>query len=239
MIRQTKKSSTYRYLAVMSVLLLSLSACNQLLPRDDYNDPLPEDNLYYNTSTGTLTFQAVFNAANATAGTWHLIVNKGGSMANMSMFTTGVSPHQFYQGLLKLGAVAGNNVTGANSGDQDTYTKGSVLEVSITWSGAVKQYPLNEFLQEKIPAGSETQQLLGLEIAFGGNRATEDTASPLSDSTGCIMCLYSCPAGVSSNDKADNFQLATLDGGAWRYFANPSVVPEDGTPVTITVKVVQ
>ena len=155
------------------------------------------------------------------------------------MFTTGVSPHQFYQGLLKLGATPGNNVTGDNYEDQSTYTEGSLLEVSITWSGAVKKYPLDEFLQETIPEGSETQAKLGLDIRFGGNRATEDTASPPSDSTGCVMCLYSCPAGVSSNAKANNYQLATLDGGAWRYFANPSVAPLDGTPVTITVKVVK
>lgn len=239
MIRQTKKVSTYCYLAVMSVLLLSLSACNQLLPDDDYNDPLSHDNLYYDSSAGTLTFQAVFHAAPATAGTWHLIIHKDGSNKDNCFFTTGVSPHQFYQGLLKLGATAGDNLTGDNYTDQNAYTEGSALEVSITWNGAVKKYPLDEFLKEEIPAGSATQEKVGLEMRFSGNRSTEYTASPPSDTTGCLMCLYSCPAGVSSNAKANNYQLATLDGGMWRYFANPSVVPADGTPVTITVKVIK
>jgi hypothetical protein len=236
MIRQTKKGLPYFLVLLM---FLSLTACNQLLPDDDYNDPLSHDNLYYDTNAGTLTFQAVYHAAPATDGTWHFIVHKDASNKDISMFTTGVSPHQFYQGLLKLGASAGNNVTGANYEEQGTYTQGSALEVSITWSGAVKKYALDEFLQEKIPSGSETQSKVGLEVRFAGNRATEDTASPASDSTGCLMCLYSCPAGVSSNAKANNFQLATLDGGAWRYYANTSVAPQDNTVVTITVKVVK
>jgi len=229
----------YFSMVLVTFVLLGLCACKKQVPDDTYADPLSHDTLYYDTLTNTLTFNAVYNSAPATAGSWHLIAHKegkaGGSTA--TPFSTGVSPHQFYQGLLLLKAVAGNNVTMANMGSEGTFTQGTVLDVSITWSGAAKTYALSEFMEEVIPDNSTLNEKLGQEIRFGGNRATEPTSPQLSDGTGCVICQYSCAIGVASGAKDDQYIMVNHDHGKFRYFANPDVVPEDGTVCTITVKV--
>ena len=234
----TKK---YFSMVLVTFLLVGLCACKKQVPSDTYDtdtDNLTTGTLYYSKAAGTLTFSAVFHAKPATDGTWHFIVNKQGAMASMSIFTTDVSPHQFYKGLKLLSATDGENVTPTNLGDNGTFTQGSVVDVTITWNGAAKKYTLDELLDEKIPDNSTLQEKLGIEMRFGGNRANEATVAPPSNITGCLMCLYSCAAGVTSNAMADLYIKTNKDDGAFRYFGS-DLVPADGTVVTITVKVVK
>jgi len=226
----------YFSMTLVLIAMLGLNACKQQFPDDSYADPFSHDTLYYNKSSKTLTFTAVYNSMAATMGTWHCIVHKDGTMASMAPFTTGVSPHQYFQALKTLGATDGENVTSANLSSEGTFTEGSVVEVKVTWKGAAKTYALSEIIEEKIPTASTVQNALGLEMRFGGNRANEATAAPPSNTTGCLMCFYSCAAGVTSNAKADRYILANKDSGAYRYFAS-NLAPADGTTVTITVTV--
>lgn len=228
-------------MVLVMFVLLGLSACKQEVPDDSYADPLSHDTLYYDTATSMLTFSAVYNSASATSGSWHLIVHKDGAAGGSTVtpFSTGVSPHQFYQGLLLLGAEAGDNVTPENMALEGIFTEGSLLEITITWDGAAKTYEYSELFEEHIPYNSTLQEELGMEIRFGGRRSNEDTESPPSDKTGCLICQYACPTGVASSAKADSYIRVNHDGNAYRYFANPDVVPADGTVCTINVKVVK
>ena len=232
----TKK---YFSMVLVSFMLLGLCACKQKLPTDTYLDPLTEGTLYYNKATKTLQFNAIFNAKPATDGAWHLIAHKDGKAGGSAVtpFSTDVTPHQFYQGLLLLGAEAGNNVTITNMGDEGVFTQGSVLDISITWDGAGRKYALSEFMNEEIPDNSTLNEELSQEIRFGGNRATEPTSPQLSDGTGCVICQYTCPIGVASGAKADQYIMKNHDHGKYRYLANAAVVPDDKTVCTITVKV--
>jgi len=233
MSKQHNNSRMIFSVVALFILAASLHSC--------YNDPFTQGDLQIDIENKTLAFEAIFNEAPSTQGTWHFIVHKDGTYGSSDkcIFSTGVSPHQIYTALKKLGAEDGNNVTPDNIGAEDLFTEGSVIEISITWDDAPKTYLLTEFLEERVPPEAELQEYVGIEIRFGGNRTNEDVTDPPSDTTGCLCCLYSCKAGVTSNAKANLYLLEhdSPEGNIYRYYDSPDVVPPDGTTATIIIKV--
>jgi hypothetical protein len=180
----------------------------------------------------TISFDAVIDRGVADAGSWHLIVYEFGSNSANTFFRTGVTPEAVYDALISLGAVAGNNLNSANYTDPVAMTEGDGIDITVTWAGAGQEYGLDELLLEDsaLPGGGP----YGIDIRFGGNYLGVPGTNP-SDESGCVACLYSCPAGISSNSRA-NAYLHGLDG-AWRYRANPAMAPPDGTQVRIKMAV--
>ena len=96
--------------------------------------------------------------------------------------------------------------------------EGDALDVSFQFDGNDKIFTLDE-----VVADSSGQPI---DIRFGGNYEFQENAG-----TGCISCLLSCPAGITSNhthkigdDEKENFTL----------MLNKDNVPADKTPVIIT-----
>ena len=111
------------------------------------------------------------------------VVFKDGKMADKALLRAYVSPLEFHDALLTIGAKPGNNL---NEGGKGKYIEGDPLDVTVTWPGLNKEIPLKDFLTD---SGGK-----GVEIKFGGNRTKS-----ASENSGCIMCLESCWVGITSN----------------------------------------
>jgi len=184
------------------------------------------------TANSELRLAATFHRKVAEAGTWHLLVHERGDMADLACFTTNVTPLLFYEKLRAIGIEAEDVVDCGAMGDLDAATEGDVLEYSFEWEGSGRRVALDELFDEVVPADTAAQ--LGLEMRFGGNHEGEDAEHPPSHRSGCLACLYTCCAGVTSNRRA-NLALLRRENGEHRYRVLPEVGPPDGAVVTVFV----
>jgi len=111
------------------------------------------------------------------------VVFKDGKLADKALFRAYVSPREFHDALLAIGMRPGDNLTSLSKGK---YVAGDPLDVTVTWPGLNKEFPLKEILTD---SGGK-----GFQIRFGGNR----TASA-AENSGCLTCLESCWVGITSN----------------------------------------
>ena len=65
------------------------------------------------------------------------------------------------------------------------------------------------------------------DIRFGGNIKSAYAAN-----TGCILCLESCPVGITSNAAYGYGVIENTNTP--QFFGNADILPEDGTIVTVT-----
>jgi hypothetical protein len=151
--------------------------------------------------------------------TRHGVVFKGGKFGDKAVFAGLVDPKTFYESLVRVGFKPGNNMTMENK--EKTFVEGDPLDVSVTWKGAKKTYGIDEVIKDS--NGKP------LAIRFGGN-----LTNALELKTGCLVCLDSCPVGITSN--------ATYTYGAVEvrkevgFTGNKDVLPPDRTIVVITFK---
>ncbi len=181
-----------------------------------------------------IELSAVFHRGNAEKGTWHLLVHEDGSMASLAYFTTDVTPLSFYEKLRALEFEARDTVSCETMGDGAASTAGDALEYFFTWEGGPQRLPLGELLVEALPEGVDAETK-GLEMRFGGNHTGADAASPPAHKSGCLACLYTCCAGVTSNSRA-NLALLRRENDWHRYRVNPRFDLADGTTVRITIR---
>lgn len=209
------------------LLLLVLAGCDA--PSGDRRGELK-----VSVDAREIELSAVFHRANAEKGTWHLLVHEDGSMASLAYFTTDVTPLSFYEKLRALGFEARDTVSCETMGDANASTGGDELEYFFTWEGGPDRMPLGELLVETLPEGVETETK-GLEMRFGGNHTGADAESPPSHESGCLACLYTCCAGVTSNSRA-NLALLRRENEWHRYRLSPRVDLADGAKVRITIR---
>ena len=175
-----------------------------------------ENPIKVNKADGTVTFLAEVNGKYFYEATRHGAAFKDGSNGEKAIFRGMVNTEPFYNGLIELGAKAGNNMTMDNK--EKTNVAGDPLDVSVTWDGASKEYKLAEIVKDS--------NAKPFDVRFGGNI----TAS-LDKKTGCLICLDSCPVGITSN--------ATYTYGAVEkrkevgFTSNKDVLPADGTLVAV------
>ncbi|HVR74177.1 MAG TPA: YdjY domain-containing protein [Planctomycetota bacterium] len=192
--------------------------------------------LFMNPAARELRFSAVFHRANAEEGTWHFLVEKNRTMASRAIFTTDVTPAQFYKSFQEIGASDGNNVTPANSREEKIATRGDAVDFTFEWKGSDGAIPLEKLVTEAVPDIPSSGGVRGLELRFGGNMTAEDASSPPAHVSGCLACLYTCSAGVVSNSKA-NEALLKREKGVSRYRIQPATDIPDGARVTIVTRI--
>ena len=165
----------------------------------------------------TVQIYTEVNAKYFVEPTRHGVVFKDGKNASMAVFKAWANQNDFYNALIAIGAQPGNNLDLKTAGKS---AEGSPLDVTITWAGAGKEIPFNDVIidtQHKTP-----------DYRFGGN---QDRAKTIN--TGCILCLDSCPVGITSNAA---YPQGSFDGKKVEFRGNKDVLPADGTPVTVTFK---
>lgn len=181
---------------------------------------LTKDNpIKVDKEAGKVTFLAKVNGKYFFEPTRHAAVFEGGSNGDKSVFTGLVDTEPFHNALVEIGAQAGENMTPDNK--ETTKVQGDSLAVSVTWGDGSKEYDLNEVVKDS--NGSK------IDIRFGGN-----LKRALDKKTGCLICLDSCPVGITSNAAYTYGAVEKRDEVG--FTGNQDILPEDGSLVAITVK---
>jgi len=152
-----------------------------------------------------------------TEPTRHGVVTAAGSNADMSLFAAGGDALEFNKALFDIGGTAGENVK--KESPAGTAVEGDALDITVAWDD--KEYAINDLVVS-------TGELGGKDLApkFGGNYEFQSVAK-----TGCLFCLDSCAAGITSNSAVG---WKSFDTGKVEFRGNGDLLPADGTPVVIT-----
>lgn len=181
--------------------------------------PTRDKPLIVDTANKRLLIYTEVNEMNVHQSNVHWgVVFKDGKYQDRAILRSFANHLAFHDGLEKIGAQCGNNLTKETIGQ---YVQGDRLEVSATWPGLGKELPLSQIFEDS--AGR------GLDIRFGGNRKASEEQN-----TGCITCLESCWIAVASN--ASYPQTGTMKrfiNPNSRFKGNGSVLPSDGKPVIL------
>lgn len=165
----------------------------------------------------TVKVYAEVNAKYFVEPTRHGVVFKDGSNGDKSFFRAWGNQNDFYDALIEIGAKPGNNLQLTSVG---VPVEGDALDVTVTWDGAGKDVTFGEIVVDSTNKDFEPK--------FGGNEANAE-----SKKTGCILCLDSCPVGITSNSA---HPTKDFDNKIASFTANGKVLPADGTPVVVTFK---
>ena len=184
------------------------------------NGVTEENPLKVDKDSKSVTIYAKYNGKFETEATRHLAIFKDGKLSDMSIFSSYVSPVDFYNALVEVGAEAGNNMTADNAAT--TKTEGSKLELTLAWACQEGSVGIDDVVKDSNGKA--------LDIRFSGNI---DNAKDFN--TGCITCLDSCFVGITSNGE---YPLGAIEEAKEVEFTvNADKAPEDGTPVAITYTV--
>jgi len=183
---------------------------------------------------GEIEFTATVHAKAFDSGLvmpgYHAIVWRGGKAAHAALLEADVSDRQVLEALESLGAKPGDNLpmdaweerkNPANPAP-DTVIAGPAVEVLLRLPGRRDPVPLQSVLED--PAGR------GLSMRFGGNEANIPKWK-----SGCIVCLYSCPGSKVGNAIYTERDYAR---NVTRFRVRPGILPPDGTPVRVVLRLV-
>ena len=70
-----------------------------------------------------------------------------------------------------------------------------------------------------------------MDIRFGGN-----IESAKKHNTGCVLCLDSCATGITSDA---TWPTGTTQNEVAKFYGDDSVLPEDGTQVTVIFRLAE
>ncbi|MCX5806102.1 MAG: YdjY domain-containing protein [Proteobacteria bacterium] len=194
---------------VLCALLVSSSVFSQATILTIYNP------LNINTKEKSVSILAEVNNQHPER-THHGVVFKGGKLDHKAIFAGLADPKAFHESLVNIGLKPGNNMTMSNK--EKTFVEGDLLDVFVTWEGAKRIYRLDEMIKDS--NGKP------LAIRFGGN-----LVNALKKKTGCLVCLDSCPVGITSNSA---YTYGAIDlRNEVIFTANKELLPPDGTLVVI------
>ncbi len=183
-------------------------------------DLTPEHPVIFDKDKRTVSFLAEVNGKYLFQETRHFAVFADGSNGEKSVFR-GFVPHKdFYDALMKINAIPGNNMTLENK--ETTRVEGQELSVSVTWEGAKLSYTIDEVIVESNKAP--------IVMKFGGN-----LKNAMEKHTGCLLCFDSCPVGVVSNSVYTYGAIEKRKEVSMK--GNKDILPPDGTRVIITLAV--
>lgn len=201
--------------AVISVALAFVTLA--LVPSTIHAD----QKISINTQEHEIEYPAQVNGTYFTQPTRHFVVYKDGSNGNKAVLRGLASETEFYEALKKIGAKPGNNLRPADvKSAKGKRVQGSKLDVYIKWKG-----------HKAVPAKSviTASKTYTPDFRFGGNLGRAKTMN-----TGCVICFDSCPVGIVSDHAWPTGTVDTRHEVSFK--GNQKVLPKDGTPVTVIVK---
>lgn len=168
----------------------------------------------------SVTIYTKYNGKFETEATRHLAIFKDGKLSDMSIFSSYVSPEDFYNALEEIGAEAGNNMNADNAAT--TTSEGTQLDLTLAWAGQEGTVGIDDVVKDSNGKA--------LDIRFSGNI---DNSKEFN--TGCITCLDSCFVGITSNGE---YPLGAIEESKTVEFSvDADKAPADGTAVAITYTV--
>jgi hypothetical protein len=196
-----KVQRVFSRLMVALIISLTIGSLHNISAQTSYFSGLDEKNpLQVDSGAGEVRLLAELQPE-AFSGGWlkstpnyHAVVWKGGGAANEALLAAYTDDNSFYDAMISIGAVPGNNLTMAAWNDRkdkqstapDTRVEGSPLRVFVWWPDLPSPLPLKDLFLDS--------RGHGIDIRFGGNQALIHEWH-----SGCIACLYSCPGGKVSN----------------------------------------
>jgi hypothetical protein len=171
-----------------------------------------------NAEKKEVTMLTEVNGKYFTETTRHGVVFKGGSNGEKSILRGLADEKEFYEALASFDITPGNNLTKDDKGKKIDGTK---MNVFVTWEGLGKEIPFNDIVVSSDPRP--------MDIRFGGNIERANA-----NNTGCILCLDSCPTGITSNSS-----YAFGESDTVKFTGNKDVLPADGTQVKVIFRVAE
>jgi hypothetical protein len=99
------------------------------------------------------------------------------------------------------------------------FTDGQKVSITLKWEG--QDTPVT--MEDSVKTADGKPQI---DMRFSGNQQNNSDCG-----SGCIACLNSCWAGITSNAA---YGYNAIDSGELSVFLDDSVMPADGTDVQIT-----
>jgi hypothetical protein len=181
----------------------------------------PED-IVVDAENHTVTITAQLNGTFFDQSTMHYCVWKDGGMGDKCMLAAYCSSQDFYNAMVEAGGEPWNTTTDKIADGE--FTDGQKVDVTLTWEGQDTPVALVDAL--KTDDGKPE-----VDVRFSGNQANNAEAG-----SGCICCLNSCWAGVTSNAA---YPFGAIDAGNPHVYLDDSVMPADGTDVQVTFTLVK
>lgn len=186
--------------------------------------------LTVNKDKGEIVIPAEVNGKYFVSPTKHALSFIEGGNGEKSIMRALVSELDFHQALLDIGAKPGNNITmddmKAKSSSEGKAAEGDKLAVFLTWEGSNGEVPLDDAVVSEVADGEPRP----LDLRFSGNLEFAKRSRP-----GCFICLDSCAAGISTNAA---WPTGALNNKEVSFHGNGKVLPPDGTPVSVIVRLV-
>ena len=184
--------------------------------------PAASEDLVVDEEAGTVTVTAQVNGTFFDQSTMHCVVFSDGGAGDAAMMAAYCDSQDFYDAMIKAGGEPWNTTDAKLEDGQ--YTDGQKVEVSLTWEGQEEPVALADAL--KTDDGKPE-----VDMRFSGNQANNAEAG-----SGCICCLNSCWAGITSNAA---YPFGAIDAGNPHVYLDESVMPADGTDVQVTFTIVK
>ena len=205
------------------VMVLSFTACGsggsgssgQSGSKDSGDQDYSE--IVTDKDAGTVTIYAQVNGMFFDQSTMHYIVNKDGGMGDNCMLAAYCKAADFYDALESVGGKPWN--TTSDKIEDGEFTDGQKVDITLTWDG--QDDPVEMVDSVKTDDGK-----LDVDMRFSGNKDNNAECG-----SGCIACLNSCWAGITSNA---SYGYGAIDAGNPKAYLNDEVMPEDGTVVKVT-----
>lgn len=209
-----------KFLLAISVLLVLVSSVFA-----------EELSLTVNKEKGEIIIPAEVNGKYLVSHTKHALSYYKGGNGEKSIMRALVSEIDYYNALVEIGAVPGNNIKPedmkARNSTEGKSTEGSKLSVFLTWEGSNGEIPLDDAVISEVANG----EVRPIDLRFSGNLEFAQRAHP-----GCFICLDSCAAGISTNAA---WPTGAMNNKEVNFKGNAKVLPPDGTRVNVIVRLVK
>ena len=133
------------------------------------------------------------------------------------MFAAYCNSQDFFNAMVEAGGEPWNTTT--DKIKKGEFTDGQKVEVTLKWDGQDTAVPMADSIKS-------ADGKLDVDMRFSGNQQNNKDCG-----SGCIACLNSCWAGITSNAA---YGFDAIDSGEVSAFLDDSVMPADGTDVQIT-----
>ena len=176
----------------------------------------PED-IIVDAENHTVTITAQLNGTFFDQSTMHYCVWKDGGAGDKAMFAAYCDSQDFYNAMIEAGGEPWNTTTDKIKDGE--FTDGQKVDITLKWEGQDTAVPMADSIKS-------ADGKLDVDMRFSGNQQNNKDCG-----SGCIACLNSCWAGVTSNAA---YGFNAIDSGEVSAFLDDSIMPEDGTDVQIT-----
>lgn len=190
-------------------------------PEEAEETAAPED-IIVDKEAGTVTITAQVNGTFFDQPTMHYIVFKDGGAGDKAMMAAYCDSQDFYNAMIEAGGEPWNTTSDKIANGE--FTDGQKVNITFTWDGQTEPV-------EMVDTVRSDEGAFDVDMRFSGNQANNEECG-----SGCIACLNSCWAGITSNAA---YGYDTIDSGSRTCYLNDAVMPEDGTDVQATFTLVK